>query len=177
MQLAKEVGVPPRDVAAKLRVALDAQGTDHVDRVDVAGPGFLNFYLSPTWLHEILRAVVAQGERYGHSRARAGHRINLEFVSLNPTGPIHAGGGRWVAVGDALANLFASQGAVVHREYYLNDAGSQLDTFAASLFARYVGRTPPEDGYHGQYLVDMAEVMRAELGDDLTEEQARGRGY
>ena len=112
----------------------------------------------------MLRGVVAQGEQYGHSQVRSGHRINLEFVSLNPTGPIHAGGGRWVAVGDALANLLAAQGAEVHREYYLNDAGNQLDTFAASLFARYRGEEPPDDGYHGEYLVEMADRMRAAAG-------------
>ena len=83
--------------------------------------------------------MVAQGERYGHGTALEGERINLEFVSANPTGPMHAGGGRWVAVGDAIANLLAAQGAEVHREYYLNDAGHQLDTFAASLLARVRG--------------------------------------
>ena len=86
----------------------------------------------------------------------AGQRVNLEFVSANPTGPLHAGGGRWVAVGDAIANLLAAQGAEVHREYYLNDAGTQLDMFRASLYARYRGEEPPEDGYQGEYLVDMA---------------------
>src|SRR5262249_57438338 len=100
------------------------------------GPGFVNFYLAPTWLHDVLRTVVAQGEQFGHSKVLAGRRINLEFVSLNPTGPIHAGGGRWVAVGDALANLLASQGAEVHREYYLHDAGNQLATFGRSLYRR-----------------------------------------
>src|SRR4029077_9286350 len=100
---------------------------------------------------------------YGPGDALAGLRIKLGFVSANPTGPLHAGGGRWVAVGDALANLLASQGAIVHREYYLNDAGTQLDTFAASLMARYEGRKPPEDGYQGQYVVDMAARMRADL--------------
>ena len=143
----------------------------------MAGPGFLNLHLLPSWLHEVLVAVVAAGDRYGHGHALEGLRINLEFVSANPTGPLHAGGGRWVAVGDALANLLAAQGAVVHREYYLNDAGNQLDTFAASLMARYEGREPPEDGYQGQYLVDMAARMRAELGDGVTAEQAREWGY
>ena len=120
---------------------------------------------------------MAQGERYGHGDALAGQRINLEFVSANPTGPIHAGGGRWVAVGDALANLLAAQGAEVHREYYLNDAGNQLDTFAASLMARIAGELPPEDGYQGEYLVDMAARCAAELGDDVTRGQAREWGY
>jgi arginyl-tRNA synthetase len=177
MQLAKAAGQPPREIAARISDELERARPAHLERVEVAGPGFLNLHLSPTWLHEVLLAVVAQGERYGHGHTLDGLRINLEFVSANPTGPLHAGGGRWVAVGDAVANLLAAEGAVVHREYYLNDAGNQLDTFAASLFARYEGREPPEDGYHGQYLVDMAAVMRAELGDAVTEEQAREWGY
>ncbi len=177
MQLTKSAGVAPREIASKLVVALESERPPHVQRVEVAGPGFVNFYLAPSWLHEVLVAVEAQGDRYGHSRALSGQRINLEFVSLNPTGPIHAGGGRWVAVGDALANLLASQGAEVHREYYLNDAGNQLDAFGASLVARYRNEDPPEDGYHGEYLVEMADRMRAELGDDATEADAREWGY
>jgi arginyl-tRNA synthetase len=145
--------------------------------VEIAGPGFLNLHLAPSWLHEVLLAVVAAGETYGHGHDLDGRRVNLEFVSANPTGPLHAGGGRWVAVGDALANLLAAQGAVVHREYYLNDAGNQLDTFGASLMARYRSEDPPEDGYHGQYVADMAARMRAELGDAVTAEQAREWGY
>ena len=121
--------------------------------------------------------MVATGDGYGHGDTLAGHRINLEFVSANPTGPLHAGGGRWVAVGDALANLLASQGAEVHREYYLNDAGNQLDMFAASLMARYRGEDPPELGYQGQYVTEMAQRMRAELGDAVTEGQAAEWGY
>jgi arginyl-tRNA synthetase len=177
LQIQKAVGQPPRDIAARIVEELERLRPAHLERVEIAGPGFLNLHLAPTWLHEILLAVVAQGDAYGHGHALHGLRINLEFVSANPTGPLHAGGGRWVAVGDALANLLASQGAEVHREYYLNDAGNQLDTFGASLFARYEGREPPEDGYHGQYLVDMAAVMRKELGDSVTEEQAREWGY
>jgi arginyl-tRNA synthetase len=177
LQVAKPLGRPPRDVATEIVAALDAVPPPHYARAEVAGPGFINVFLAPSWLHDVLRAVVALGDRYGHGTSLAGRRINLEFVSANPTGPLHAGGGRWVAVGDALANLLAAQGAEVHREYYLNDAGSQLDAFAASLLARYAGREPPEDGYQGAYLVDMATRMRSELGDDVTEEQAREWGY
>jgi arginyl-tRNA synthetase len=177
LQVAKTAGRPPREVAAEVAAALEADPPPHLLRVEVAGPGFINFHLAPAWLHEVLRVVVAAGMRYGHGTALAGSRINLEFVSANPTGPLHAGGGRWVAVGDALANLLAAQGAEVHREYYLNDAGSQLDSFGTSLFARYEGREPPADGYQGAYLVDMAERMRAELGDAVTEEQATEWGY
>jgi arginyl-tRNA synthetase len=177
LQVAKSAGRQPREVAEELATALRADPPPHLADVQVAGPGFLNLYLAPTWLHEVLRVIVAKGERYGHGDSLTGQRINLEFVSANPTGPLHAGGGRWVAVGDALANLLAAQGAEVHREYYLNDAGNQLDTFGASLFARYEGRKPPEDGYQGEYLVEMAERMRADIGDSVTEDQAREWGY
>ncbi|MSO79273.1 MAG: arginine--tRNA ligase [Acidimicrobiia bacterium] len=177
LPVAKEVGEKPRDVAAKIVERLEAMRPPHVERIEIAGPGFINIHLAPTWLHDVLRVVVAEGEAFGRGDALAGGRINLEFVSSNPTGPLHAGGGRWVAVGDALANLLAAQGAEVHREYYLNDAGNQLDTFGASLFARYEGREPPEDGYQGEYLVEMAARLRADLGDSVTEEQAREWGY
>jgi arginyl-tRNA synthetase len=177
LAVAKAAGVSPREAAARIQAALEQARWPHLEAVDVAGPGFLNFRVAPSGLHAVLRAVVAAGERWGHGAALRGERINLEFVSANPTGPLHAGGGRWVAVGDALANLLAAEGAVVHREYYLNDAGNQLDTFGASLFARYQGREPPPDGYHGEYLVDMATRMRAALGDSVSEEQAREWGY
>jgi arginyl-tRNA synthetase len=177
LQLAGAVDRRPREIAARIQVELVRARPSHLERVEIAGPGFLNFRLAPSWLHEVLLAVVARGEQYGHGDALDGLRINLEFVSANPTGPLHAGGGRWVAVGDALANLLAAQGAEVHREYYLNDAGNQLDTFGATLFARYEGRKPPDDGYQGEYVIDMAERMRADLGDAVTVEQAREWGY
>jgi arginyl-tRNA synthetase len=177
LQVAKPAGVKPRDAAERIAAALEASSLPHLERVEIAGPGFLNLFLSPTWLHDVLRVVVAEGDDYGRGTSLAGQRINLEFVSANPTGPLHAGGGRWVAVGDALANLLASQGAEVHREYYLNDAGNQLDVFGASLHARYSGELPPEGGYQGEYLEEMARRMRAEIGDQVTEEQAREWGY
>jgi len=176
--LAKQVGASPRDVAARVIAALDAAPARHVERIEIAGPGFINFFLAPSWLHEVLQAASEQGvAAFGHGDLYAGARINLEFVSANPTGPLHAGGGRWVAVGDAIANLLAAQGAVVHREYYLNDAGSQLETFTASLMARYRGEEPPENGYQGEYLIDLATAMRAELGDAVTADQAGEWGY
>ena len=177
MVLAKTAGAPPRDVAARIVAALEAAAPAHVARLEIAGPGFINFFLAPTWLYDVLGAVVTEGANYGHGNAYAGLAVNLEFVSANPTGPLHAGGGRWVAVGDAIANLLAAQGARVHREYYLNDAGRQLDTFAASLMARYRGEQPPEDGYQGAYLIDMAAAMRDELGDGVSAEQASDWGY
>ncbi|HUF85259.1 MAG TPA: arginine--tRNA ligase [Acidimicrobiia bacterium] len=177
LQVAKQSGRAPREIAEQLAATIEAARPPHVARVEIAGPGFLNFHLAPTWLHDVLRAVVDAGDEYGRGDELAGGRINLEFVSANPTGPLHAGGGRWVAVGDAIANLLAARGATVHREYYLNDAGNQLDTFGASLFARYEGREPPEDGYQGEYLLEMGARLRAELGDGVTEEEAREWGY
>ena len=129
MKLARVVGENPKKIAQQVVDALGAEAVPHLAQVEIAGPGFLNLFLAPTWLHDVLRGVVAAGPEYGHSNALSGRRINLEFVSANPTGPLHAGGGRWVAVGDAIANLLAAQGAEVHREYYLNDAGAQLDKF------------------------------------------------
>jgi arginyl-tRNA synthetase len=172
LALAKPVERRPMDIAEQIAAGLRAASVPHLARAEVAPPGFVNLYLAPTWLSEVLRTVVAAGDSYGTSTDRAGERINLEFVSANPTGPLHAGGGRWVAVGDAIANLLASQGAVIHREYYLNDAGSQLNTFRDSLYARYRGEAPPEDGYQGQYLVDMAEQLRAEWGDNVSPDDA-----
>ena len=176
LTLQKEVGARGREIADRITSALDAAPPPHVERIEVAGPGFINFFLAPTWLHEVLGDVVAAGDAYGRGDSYKGLRVNLEFVSVNPTGPLHAGGGRWVAVGDAIANLLAAQGAIVHREYYLNDAGNQLDTFGASLYARYTGAQPPEDGYQGDYMIEMAQRMRAELGDDVTEDEAREWG-
>ncbi len=177
LKVAPPAGIPPRDAAARIIAALRETLPSNVAEVEIAGPGFINFRLVPAALHAVLRDVIAEAGRYGHGRSLVGQRINLEFVSANPTGPLHAGGGRWVAVGDALANILASQGADVHREYYLNDAGTQLDTFGRSLYARYQGGLPPDDGYLGDYLIDMADRMRAALGDGVTEEEAREWGY
>jgi arginyl-tRNA synthetase len=177
LQLAKGAGRPPREVAQAVADALMASPPPHLERVEIAGPGFLNLHLGPGWLHDVLSEVVTAGEAYGRNDILAGRRINLEFVSANPTGPLHAGGGRWVAVGDAIANLLAACGAAVEREYLLNDAGTQLDLFGASLLARYSGQDPPEDGYRGPYIDDLAARMRAELGDGVDLITAREWGY
>jgi arginyl-tRNA synthetase len=177
LQLQRPTGEKPRDLAQRIKDAIDADRPAFIAAVDIAGHGFLNFRLAPQWLADALREVVAAGDDYGRSDTLAGARINLEFVSANPTGPLHAGGGRWVAVGDAIARLLDAQGAEVHREYYLNDAGTQLDIFTESLYARYQTREPPEDGYRGQYLIDMAQQLHAEQGDDLSREQVADWGY
>ena len=177
LQMARVAKRPPPEIAGRIKAAMESDPPPHLDHIEVAGQGFLNFFLSPSWLHDVLREVVAAGESYGRNDALRGRRINLEFVSANPTGPLHAGGGRWVAVGDAIANLFAAQGAEVHREYYLNDAGNQLDTFGKSLYARYRGEEPPEDGYRGEYLVGMARDLHREEGDDVSLSETTAWGY
>ena len=160
LALAKRVGVPPRELAAALAEQLGrATG---VKSVEVAGPGFLNIRLEAAAAGELARAVVQAGPRYGHNQALAGQRINLEFVSANPVGPVHLGGVRWAAVGDALARLLRASGADVTTEYYFNDAGTQIDRFGQSLLAAARGRPTPEDGYAGGYINDIAAAIMAD---------------
>jgi arginyl-tRNA synthetase len=160
MQLAKKAGTNPRAFAEELARRLsDVEG---VAKVDVAGPGFLNITLDAAAAGELARSVVAQGAAYGRGTALAGQSINLEFVSANPTGPIHIGGVRWAAVGDSLARVLEASGATVGREYYFNDHGGQIDRFARSLLARALGQEAPEDGYGGQYIADIADQVIAD---------------
>jgi arginyl-tRNA synthetase len=157
LQLAKRVGLASRELAAALADRLGRAAG--VKSVEVAGPGFLNIRLEPTAAGELARVVVQAGPRYGHSEVLAGQRINLEFVSANPTGPIHLGAVRWAAVGDALARLLRATGAAVTTEYYFNDAGSQVDQYARSLLAATRGEPTPEDGYKGSYINDIAAAV------------------
>ncbi|MEJ5915196.1 arginine--tRNA ligase [Pseudokineococcus sp. 1T1Z-3] len=168
LQLAKKGGVAPRDLAGALAARLG--DVDGVASVDVAGPGFLNVVLSASAAGELARTVVEAGATYGTSTRRAGNCINLEFISANPTGPVHLGGARWGAVGDALARVLAATGADVVREYYFNDHGAQIDRFARSLLARAHGRPAPEDGYGGDYVGEIAAQVLAAAsarGEDL----------
>ncbi|WP_299952138.1 arginine--tRNA ligase [uncultured Modestobacter sp.] len=161
LRLAKGAGRPPREVAELL--ATELRAVDGVAAVDVAGPGFLNITLAKDALGQIAVRVVTAGEAYGRTDVLAGQRLNLEFVSANPTGPVHIGGTRWAAVGDALGRLLSASGAEVTREYYLNDAGAQIDRFARSLQAAALDRPVPEDGYAGQYIGEIAaQVLTAE---------------
>lgn len=160
LQLAKKAGVAPRALAELLAERL--RGVAGVAAVDVAGPGFLNVTLDTAAAGELARTVVEAGESYGRNEALAGERINLEFVSANPTGPIHIGGVRWAAVGDSLARLLQASGAVVVREYYFNDHGAQIDRFARSLLARARGEDAPEDGYGGLYITEIAQQVLAD---------------
>lgn len=157
LQLAKGAGKPPREVAAAIAERLAQHPA--ISRVDVAGPGFLNIVLDDAAAGALAGAIVRAGDEYGRSDALRGQQLNLEFVSANPTGPIHIGGVRWAAVGDSLARLLSAAGAVVTREYYVNDAGNQVRNFAASLQAAALGRETPEDGYAGDYVGDVAREV------------------
>ncbi|MGW5642266.1 arginine--tRNA ligase [Saccharopolyspora sp. NPDC003752] len=161
MQVAKKVGVSPRDLAGWLADALT--GLDAIDSVDVAGPGFLNLRLAADAQGQIVREVLTKSAGYGRGELYTALKVNLEFVSANPTGPIHLGGTRWAAVGDALGRVLAAQGAEVTREYYFNDAGAQIDRFVRSMIAAAKGEPAPEDGYGGDYIADIAAaVLKAE---------------
>ncbi|MCO1598112.1 arginine--tRNA ligase [Micromonospora sp. RHAY321] len=166
LQLSKKVGVPPRDLAAALADELGrAPG---VKSVEIAGPGFLNIRLDAAAAGQLARVIVEAGAEYGRSDRLAGEKINLEFVSANPTGPVHIGGVRWAAVGDALSRLLRATGADVGTEYYFNDAGSQIDRFARSLLAAAKGQSAPEDGYGGAYIGEIAAEVQARRPDVLT---------
>ncbi|MDQ6651020.1 MAG: arginine--tRNA ligase [Actinomycetota bacterium] len=160
LQLAKPAGRAPRDVAAL--IAGQLLTADGVAGVDVAGPGFLNITLADDAIGTIARTVLAAGPAYGRSDLGAGERINLEFVSANPTGPLTLASARWAAVGDALARIWQATGRAVTREYYFNDAGGQIDRFAESLYARATGGEVPEGGYQGEYVADLAQQVLAE---------------
>jgi arginyl-tRNA synthetase len=161
LRLAKAAGKPPRDVAEVIAGRLRA--VDGIAKAEVAGPGFLNVTLAADSLGEVARTIVDAGPSYGGSELLTGRRINLEFVSANPTGPVTLASSRWAAVGDALARLLEAVGASVSREYYFNDHGNQIDRFARSLLARAQGEPTPEDGYPGKYVDDIAaQVVAAE---------------
>jgi arginyl-tRNA synthetase len=159
LQLAKQAARPPREVATLLAAGL--REVPGITSVDVAGPGFVNVVLDAAAAGELARSIVAAGAAYGAGDLNAGHRVNLEFVSANPTGPLHLGATRWAAVGDSLARILAATGAQVTREYYFNDHGAQIDRFAHSLLARSRGREVPEDGYAGEYIEDIANRVTA----------------
>jgi arginyl-tRNA synthetase len=166
LQLAKPAGRPPRQVAEAIARQLSA--APGVARVDVAGPGFLNITLDSGAQGELARTVVTAGEAYGRTATMAGHRFNLEFISANPTGPLHLGHVRWAAVGDALGRVLEASGADVTKEYYFNDAGVQIDRYALSLFAAAKGEPPPEGGYGGAYIGEIAKQVVARHPDVLS---------
>jgi arginyl-tRNA synthetase len=170
--LAAKAGRQPRDVASAILGALPVGG-DVIERAEIAGPGFLNLFVRDDWLHQALSEAVARGPRYGRA-AENGRRVQVEFVSANPTGPLTLGHARNAVIGDALARLFSFAGWTVEREYYFNDAGGQMDRFGASVEARYlqaVGREAevPEDGYHGAYIAELAADILATEGPGLAD--------
>ncbi|RYV50643.1 arginine--tRNA ligase [Pengzhenrongella frigida] len=185
MQLGKKAGMAPRAFAEELARRLAA--VPGVSAVDVAGPGFLNITLLASAAGELVRTAVEAGAAFGRGDALAGESINLEFVSANPTGPIHIGGVRWAAVGDSLARIMQAAGAKVAREYYFNDHGGQIDRFAQSLLAAARGQDAPEDGYGGAYISEIADQVIAgaatagrpdprTLPDDEAQEAFRAAG-
>ncbi len=162
MQLAKKAGTSPRALGELLAERLGA--VDGIDSVEVAGPGFLNVRLSAGAAGELVRTILEAGDAYGTNDSLAGNHVNLEYVSANPTGPVHLGGARWAAVGDSLARILSACGATVTREYYFNDHGTQIDRFARSLLAAARHQETPEDGYGGAYI---GEIARTVTDDEL----------
>mgnify|MGYP000343604398 FL=1 len=165
MQLAGKFGMNPRAFAELVSAELVNEGG--VAKVDIAGPGFINITLDAAAAGSIAKSIVEAGAAFGRGTDLAGVNMNLEFVSANPTGPIHIGGTRWAAVGDSLARVFEAQGATVTREYYFNDHGAQIDRFARSLLAAARGLPAPEDGYGGAYIHDIAQSVLAGTAEDI----------
>jgi arginyl-tRNA synthetase len=172
LRLAKAAGRPARDVAEAIAARL--RTVDGIAKVDVAGPGFLNITLATESLGELARQIVEAGSAYGRGSALAGHTLDLEFVSANPTGPVHLGHTRWAALGDSLHRILEAAGADVTAEHYINDFGSQMTKFGASLYAAAQGRPVPDDGYHGDYVPEVAKQIVDARPDvlDLPEDEA-----
>jgi arginyl-tRNA synthetase len=169
LQLAKQAGTNPREFATVLSAHL--KSIDGVSAVDIAGPGFLNITVNAATAGALAKVIVEAGQQYGTNTALAGHTVNMEFVSANPTGPLHIGHTRWAALGDSIARVLRASGAVVTAEYYINDAGSQMNVFANSVYSRLHGRPVPEGGYPGQYIADLGHEVLTEHPDirELTE--------
>jgi arginyl-tRNA synthetase len=161
MQLGKRAGMNPRQFAELLAAKL--QGDDAITAVEIAGPGFINLRVAADAQGKVAQAILDAGVSYGTSDSLHGQTVNLEFISANPTGPLHLGHTRWAAVGDALARVLAAAGAKVTREFYVNDRGAQMEKFGASLQAAANGQPIPEDGYHGEYILDLAKQIVAEV--------------
>jgi arginyl-tRNA synthetase len=159
MLLAPALGAPPRQIAEQLAEALAGRLGEQVERVEVAGPGFLNVFLAEEWFAAALQDVVEAGDRFGAGTPEQPERVLVEFVSANPTGPLTAASGRHAAYGDALARTLELAGHAVDREYYFNDSGSQIDKLGESIRARARGEEPPEDGYQGDYVAELAREI------------------
>jgi arginyl-tRNA synthetase len=160
LQLAKPAGKNPRDVAEMLKA--DLESLAEVSAVNIAGPGFINITLNRASQADLVRTILTAQEKYGRGTALAGVKINLEFISANPTGPLHLGHTRWAAVGDALGRVLTAAGADVTREFYINDRGNQMDLFGQSVQAAALGQPIPEEGYKGEYIADLAKEVLAQ---------------
>jgi arginyl-tRNA synthetase len=176
MLLAAPLGEAPREVATRLGAELERElGAEHyLDRVEVAGPGFVNLFLADEWYRQAMAQLAAADQGLELAPVSTPQRILVEYVSANPTGPLHVGGGRHAAYGDALVRLLRAVGHEVESEYYVNDAGGQVQRFAASIAAAMTGAEGPEDGYEGAYVADLAEQMKSE-GVDPADTEAVGR--
>ena len=157
LQLAKVARATPRQIAEALAVELSVQ--PNISKVDIAGPGFINFTLNRASQAELINSILQSGRSYGHGSSLAGLNFNVEFISANPTGPLHLGHTRWAAVGDAIARVLSAAGANVTREFYVNDRGVQMDLFGESVRAAALGNPIPEDGYQGEYIGDIAKIL------------------
>jgi arginyl-tRNA synthetase len=181
LMVAKPAGKNPRDVAQLL--VDDLSKNSGIKKIEIAGPGFLNFTLDSASLGELARSILKEADKYGHTDLLKGETINIEFISANPTGPLHLGHTRWAAVGDAIARVLAASGAKVAREFYINDRGAQLDKFGASICAAANNEAIPEDGYHGAYVKDLAaEIVKEKpeilkLSKSEQEIEFREEGY
>ena len=170
LKLARAVGTSPMNIAQEIAGCI-AQ-SDEIESVNVAAPGFINFTLKSDWLTQQVDAILKQGDTYGNVELGQGRRVQIEFVSANPTGPLHVGNGRGAILGSTLANILTSAGYTVEKEYYINDAGNQIDSFFRSIYARYqqsrgIEVEMPADGYLGNYLVEMTKEIIAENGERL----------
>ena len=179
MQLTKLAQKPPRAIAEAIVANLVTEGTA-IEKVDIAGPGFLNITVRKDFLADVVEAALAQGEKFGQSTAGAGEKVQVEFVSANPTGDLHLGHARGASVGDSLCNVLAAAGYDVSREYYINDAGNQINNLAYSLEARYkqaLGQEAamPEDGYNGQDIIDIAKKLADEFGTTILDKPEEER--
>ena len=172
LALAKPTGKSPRDVAEIVQRGL--QGNPEIERIEIAGPGFINITLAKASQGAVVNAILNEKEKYGRVTILSGKSINLEFISANPTGPLHLGHTRWAAVGDALASVLAAGGAEVTREFYINDRGTQMDLFGASLRAAARGEARPEEGYQGDYINELAKLIVAQHPEYLTLDEKEG---
>jgi arginyl-tRNA synthetase len=163
LALAKVASTSPREIAEIVQRGI--AGNSAIEKVEIAGPGFINFTLAKSSQGAIVRTILSDGEKFGRVSLLRGKKINLEFISANPTGPLHLGHTRWAAVGDALASVLEAGGADVTREFYINDRGTQMDLFGASLRASALGEVRPEEGYQGEYINELASLIIAQHPD------------